>query len=117
MYELFLVGLLFCAQHIAIAYAAIEIWRLDYRTYLIVTTGISLVLALVLKVLMFEWKGRIVQAMRGEWDDGELLPDVGLFLITMIAGGAVSAYLVYRRYGITGWMGALAANYAVGWIV
>lgn len=117
MYDLFLVALLFSVQHIAIAYAAIEIWRLDYRTYLMVTTGISVVLALVLRVLMAGWKDRIVQAMRGEIEDREILPDVALFLLTMIAGGAVSAYLVYRRYGITGWLGSLALNYAVGWVV
>ncbi len=117
MYELFLVALLFSVQHIAIAYAAIEIWRLDYRTYLMVTTGISLVLAMILRVLMANWKDRIAQALRGEWDDRELLPDAGLFLLTMIAGGAVSAYLVYRRYGIAGWMGSLALNYVVGWAV
>jgi hypothetical protein len=117
MYDLFLVALLFCAQHIAIAYAAIEIWKLDYQKYLMVTTGISLVLAIILKVLMAGWKDRIDQALKGEWEDRELLVDVILFFLTMMAGGAVSAYLVYRRFGITGWAGALAVNYAASWIV
>ena len=117
MYDLFWVGLLFCIEHIAVAYAAIEIWQLDYRTYLLVTSGVSVVLALIFKAMSVAWKDRIAQAVRGEWDDRELLPDVLLFLLTMSVGAAVTGYLVYRRYGVGGWLGATAVNYAVGWIV
>ena len=117
MYDLFLVALALSVQHFAVAYAAIEIWKLDYRTYIMVTTGFGVVMGLILKVLLEGWKDRIVQAMRGEIEDRELLPDVLLFLVTMIAGGMASAFLVYRRFGIGGWMGAFAANTAASWIV
>jgi hypothetical protein len=117
MYDLFLVGLLLAGQHVAITYAAIEIWRLDYRTYLMMTMGISLAVALLIKVFVVGWKDRIEQVMRGELEDRELFPDLGLFLLTLVASSVVTAYLVYKRYGIAGWLGATALNYAIGWAI
>jgi len=117
MYDLFLVGLALSIQHVAVAYAAIEIWKLDYRTYIMVTTGLGVVLGLILKVVIEGWKDRIEQVMRQEVADRELFPDLLLFLVTLIAGGLASAYLVYRRFGVMGWLGGFAANMVASWIV
>ena len=117
MYDLFLVGLVLAIQHIAVSYAAIEIWKLEYKAYLAVTVGVGLAVAAVLRASSVLWKDRIDEVMRGEWAEGELPLDVLLFFATMIGGAWVTATLVWRRYGVAGWAGAVAANYAASWIV
>lgn len=117
MYDLFLVALALSVQHFAVAYAAIEIWKLDYRTYLMATTGFGIVMGLILKVFITGWKDRIGQVMREEVADKELLPDLLLFVVTLLAGGLASSYLVYRRFGVMGWLGGFAANMFASWIV
>jgi hypothetical protein len=117
MYDLFLVGLALSIQHVAVAYAAIEIWKLDYRTYIMATTGFGIVMGLILKGVMTGWKDRIGQAMREEVADRELFPDLLLFVVSLLAGGMASSYLVYRRFGVMGWLGGFAANMFASWIV
>ena len=117
MYDLFLLVLSLAIVHISVAYAAIEIFKLDYTRYLMVSAVSSVMIALVSKVIFVGWKDRVTAALNGEWNDGELLPDVGLMLLTIAVSGFTTAYLVYRRYGISGWAGAMAVNYATTWLV
>jgi hypothetical protein len=117
MYELFLAALLISGVNVGIAYGAIEIWKLDYASYIAAKVAIGFVLAMILKVFLFTWKDRLMEGIKQEYEDKELFLDVILFLIVLIAGGLTTLYLVYRRYGVVGWLGSLAANYAVNVVV
>lgn len=117
MYDLFLAGLLLSVVHVGISFVAIHILKTDYKTYLTLTVGAGLILALLLKVVFASWKSRIKIALSEEWHEGELPIDVLLFFITLLIGGAASTVLVYRRFGITGWAGAVAANSIASWII
>ena len=117
MYDLFLAGLLLGGSHLAVAYGAAEVWKLDYKMYLAVTVGVGLATALVLKVLAVGWKGRIAAVIEEEMRAGELPIDVLLFFGALIVSGLLSSVIVYRRYGITGWLGAVGANWLASVVV
>jgi hypothetical protein len=117
MYDLFLAGLMLSVSHVAVAYGAAEVWKLDYKSYLAVTVGVGLAMAFVLKVVVAGWRSRIGAVISQEYREGELPLDVLLFFGTLFVGGAASAFIVYRRYGLTGWAGAVAANWAASWLV
>lgn len=117
MYEAFTAVLLMAVSHIAISYSAAEVFKLDYPKYLAVTTGIGLVLGLILKVALVGWRERLLSVFLEEERQGELLVDVLLAVLTLLVGGAISMYIVWRRYGVAGWAGSLAANYIASWVV
>jgi hypothetical protein len=117
MYDLFLFAVVMSVVHVSVAYAAIEIWKLDYSKYLAVSAAFGVAVALVMRVILVGWKDRLKRVMEAEYADNELLRDAVLFFVTLLAGAWITAYLVYRRYGIAGWAGAMAVNYAINWIV
>lgn len=117
MYDLFLVGMILAIQHIAVSYAAIEIWKLEYQAYIGVTVFVGVVVAILLKAMALAWKDRLRQVLREESAQGELALDALLFFATILGGAWITATLVYRRYGIAGWAGAVAANYIASWII
>ncbi len=117
MYDLFLLALSLGILHISVAYAAIEVFKLDYTRYLMVSAASSVIIALIAKVVFFGWKDRFLTALKGEMADGEIVFDVGLMFLMFAVSGFSTAYLVYRRYGITGWAGAMVVNYATTWLV
>lgn len=117
MYDAFVAALLLAGSHVAVSYGAAEVWKVDYKTYLAVTVGFGLVIGLLLKGVAVGWKNRLVAAFKEEERQGELIPDVLLFVLTLMVGGVASAYIVWRRYGAVGWAGAVAANYLASWIV
>lgn len=117
MYDAFVAALLLAGTHLAVSYGAADIWKVDYKTYLAITVGFGVVMGLLLKVVATGWKERLVSAFKEEERQGELGVDVLLFFLTMILGGAASAFIVWRRYGAAGWAGSLAANYLASWIV
>ncbi len=117
MYDLTLSALLIGVTNIGIAYGATEVWKLDYKSYIAFKVAAAFVIALVIKALAFAWKDRLAQSFKEEYQHGELLQDVILFLIIILVTAAITFYLVYRRYGVVGWLGAVAANVAVNWIV
>ena len=117
MYDLFLVGLLLGGSHLAVAYGAAEVWKLDYKTYLAVTVGVGLATAFLLKLMIAGWKDRIAAVMKEEYREGALPIEVLLFFGTLLVSGALSAYVVYRRFGLTGWAGAVGANWLASWLI
>lgn len=117
MYDLFLVGLLLGGSHLAVAYGAAEVWKLDYKTYLAVTVGVGLAMAFVLKMVAAGWKNSISAVMKEEYREGELPLDVLLFFGTLIVSGILSAVIVSRRYGLAGWAGAVGVNWLASWLV
>jgi hypothetical protein len=117
MYDAFTAALLLAGTHLAISYGAAEVWKVDYKTYLAITVGFGLIAGLILKVMAAGWKNRLVAAFMAEEKDGTLLPDVLLFVVTILLGGAASAYITVRRYGAVGWAGSLAANYMASWLI
>jgi hypothetical protein len=117
MYDAFVAALLLAGSHVAVSYAAADVWKVDYKTYLTLTVGFGLVVGLLLKGVAAGWKNRLAATFKQEERQGELGIDVLLFFLTMIAGGVASAYIVLRRYGAAGWAGSLAANYLASWLV
>ena len=117
MYDLFLAGILLSAAHLAVAYVTIEVLRLEYKMYLAASVTIGLIMAWILKAMMFVWKEKVVAVVAAENREHVLLPDVLLFLAAMFAGGIASSFIVYRRFGAAGWAGGLAANWMASWLV
>jgi hypothetical protein len=117
MYDAFTAALILAGSHVAVSYAAADVWKVDYKTYLAVTVGFGLVAGLLLKVVAAGWKNRLVAAFNEEERQGDLIPDVLLFVLTLMVGGVASAYIVWRRYGAAGWAGAVAANYLASWVI
>ncbi len=117
MYDLFLFALSLAILHISVAYAANEVFKLDYTRYLMVSAVSSVIMALIAKIVFFGWKDRVITGLKSEVADGEIVFDVGLMFLVFAVSGFTTAYLVYRRYGITGWAGAMVVNYATTWLV
>jgi len=117
MYDLFTAGLLLAGGHVAVAYGAAEVWKVDYKTYLAVTVGVGLLMGLLLRILASSWKNRMTSIFDEEYHEGTFFPDVLLFLVTLILSAIASAYITVRRYGAVGWAGSLAANYMASWLI
>jgi hypothetical protein len=117
MYDLFLAGILLSAAHLAVAYVTIEVLRLEYKMYLAASVTIGLIMAWLLKAMMFVWKEKVTAVIAEENREHVLLPDVLLFFGALVVGGLASSLIVYRRFGAAGWAGGLAANWMASWLV
>ncbi len=117
MYDLTIAGLFIAATNIGLAYGATEVWKLTYPSYIMLKLVVGAVSAVIIRILAFAWKDRLVQSFKDEYRQGELLEDVIMFLILMLVAAVITFYLVYRRYGAVGIVGVVAANVAVNWAV
>ena len=117
MYDLILVALVIGGVHFAIAFVAVEVLNLSYTQYLTMIGVTGFISALIVKGMVFAWKDRIGAVLRGEEKDGELLADVLGFFAVLFGFGFASIYIVTRKYGLKGYVGALGVNLLVNAVV
>ena len=56
-------------------------------------------------------------AIKQEEQSGEVLRDAAFGVAILFGGAIVSAMLLYRRYGLGGWLGLIGANAVVNAVV
>lgn len=120
MLELTLVGIALSGAHFAAVYLGTDVLRLDYPQILALNVGLTIVTSLLLRASMPAWKPKLEAMLKEETRDGhggEALMDVlGMFL-AFIVGGIATATLLYRRYGVGGWMGIVGSSVVANWLV
>jgi len=117
MYDITLAIGVMVAVHLSFIVIGIHVLRLDYNAFLGMMVGAGLIGAIISKFVAASWKDKFQMAIKQESQSGVLLKDSLYAVVIMLGGAAVSATLLYRRYGIGGWLGLLGANTLVSAIV
>jgi hypothetical protein len=110
MFEVTAAITLFVVVHIGTIYVCAYVLRLDYPAFVAVTTVTGLIAAVIAKIGLAAWKPRLTAAINMESRDGELGRDIGVAAIIFFVGASVSNTILYRRFGLGGWLGVLGAN-------
>lgn len=117
MMELTAVGIALSGVHFAAVYLGTDVLRLDYPQILALNVGFTIVMSLILRASMPAWKPKVEAVVKSEAREGDAFLDViGMFL-AFIVGGIATATLMYRRYGIGGWMGMVGSSIVANWLV
>jgi len=120
MLELTLVGIALSGVHFAAVYLGTDVFRLDYPQILALNVGFTIVMSLLLRATMPEWKPKMEATIKDEarrGHGGEALLDVLGMMLAFIVGGIDTDTLLYRRYGIGGWMGVVGSSIVANWLV
>ena len=117
MYDLALAIGIMVAIHLSFVIVGIYVLRLDYNAFLGMMVGAGLVSGILTKIFAESWKDKFQAAIKQESQSGVVLKDSLYAALIMIGGTIVSATLLYRQYGIGGWLGLLGANTVVNAVV
>ena len=117
MYDITFAMLAFVLFHLATIYICGVMLRLDYKIFLAVTTAVSVVVSLVLRAGAVAWKQKARSFVQEEGREGTLWADLLAGIGIVLLGGVVSAAMIYKLYGVGGWLGVTATNMVVGYII
>jgi hypothetical protein len=110
MYDISTVVAILLAVHLATMYVGIEVLRLEYTHFVMMTFLTSILGSIIVRSVSPNWRAKADAALKAEEKQGNVGKDIMLTVTMLVAGGAISAALVYRRFGVGGWLGLVAAN-------
>jgi hypothetical protein len=110
MYDITVAVLAFVLFHNAIVYVCAYHLNLSYAQFVAAVTGTGLVVAALLKIAAVAWRSKLDAALSAESRDHELGKDVLYASLVMLVGGFVSSTMLYKKYGLGGWLGLFGAN-------
>ena len=110
MYDITTAALAFVVFHNVTVYVCAYVLNLPYAQFVAALTGTGLVVGLLLKIAAIAWRSKLDAAMAAESRSRELGEDVLMALVIMMAGGLVSSTMLYKKYGLGGWLGLFGAN-------
>jgi hypothetical protein len=111
------IGILYGAAHLAVVYYAVEVARLDYKTMMILNGAVAMGAAVLARALEPEWKPAFMATIQADKREGRLMSDGGGMVLALIASSMASLWLMGRRYGAAGWLGAIGVNAVVNAVV
>jgi hypothetical protein len=111
------VALLLAGAHLSAVYYGIYIARLSYPRLLALSASVSLVVAVLTRLLEPEWQPRLTAAMQEDRREGTLLLDGLGFIGVFVAGSLVSGWMMMHEYGLGGWFGVWGTSTAVTAVV
>jgi hypothetical protein len=117
MYDITTAMLAYVLFHLITIYVCGVVLRLDYKIFLAVTTAVSIAVTLVLRAGSVAWKHKAQSFVQEEDREGTLWTDLLVGLGILILGGVASAAMIYKLYGVGGWLGITATNMIVSYIV
>jgi hypothetical protein len=116
MFDLTLAALVLTVPHVALMYAAANVWNLDYKTVLLYNGVTALISTILAGLISPAWKAKAEAAINREKAAGDLGEDLlGAFAV-IVAGAVASNMIVSRRYGMKGWLGLVAENTVLGFL-
>lgn len=110
MYDITLAVLVFVVFHIATIYVFGVTMHLEYKKFLAATVAVGAVAAILVKGVGLLWKTKIEAALNDESRRREMGTDLLAALVVFLVGAAISNLMLYRLYGLGGWLGLAAAN-------
>lgn len=117
MYEITTALSLMVAMHLLVISFGMYVLKLDYNAFLGMMVGAGLVSSIIAKFVASSWMAKFQAAIKQEEQSGEVLGDAAFGLVILFGGAFVSATLLYRRYGLGGWLGLIGANAVVNAVV
>jgi hypothetical protein len=111
--ELVHIALVFVAAHLLVVYYGVYVARLEYAQVIALIATVSVVSSVLVRLTEPEWKPRLVAAIQSDERQGRAFADVLGMIGVFIGGSLVSAFMIGRRYGWTGWLGAVGTQAAV----
>jgi hypothetical protein len=106
-------GLLFATGHIASVYISTEILRHPYKTIVLITASIAVILGILIHLLTPLLKNQALTIIQKDLDDGKLTHDVLMFLVWLAIAYSISGLITYNRFGILGWLGLVIVNMSI----
>lgn len=113
MFDITIAITLFVAFHIATIYVCANVLRLSYPAFVAAVTVTGAVAAFLVKMLEVTWMPQLKAAMDAEQRTHELGRDALVASIIFLVGASISNTILYRRFGIGGWLGLMGVNMLV----
>ncbi len=110
MYDISTVVAILMVVHLTTMYVGTDVLRLEYTHFVMMTFLTSILGSILVKAISPNWRAKADAALKAEEKQGGVGKDLMLTITILVAGGAISAALVYRRFGVGGWLGLVAAN-------
>ncbi len=117
MYEISTAILLFVVFHIATIYVCGVVMRMEYTLFVATTVAVGTVAAILIKGAGLVWKSKIEAALQNESRRREMGTDLLGATLIFLGGAVVSNLMLYRLYGMGGWLGLAAANTLAGALI
>jgi uncharacterized BrkB/YihY/UPF0761 family membrane protein len=111
------VALLLTGAHLAAVYYGIYVARLSYAGLLTLTASVTVIFAILTRLLEPEWRPRLAAIIQEDGRDKTLLLDGLGFIAVYAMGAAIGAWMMVREYGVGGWFGVWSASTAVNAII
>ncbi len=103
--------------HIATIYICGYVLNLEYKTFLAVTTPVGAAAAILLKGYLATHPTLLKDELGKEIHAGEFPRDIGIAVVIFILGAIITNILLYKRFGLSGWLGVFGANALVNAII
>jgi hypothetical protein len=117
IYEISTAILLFVVFHIATIYVCGVVMRMEYKVFVATTVAVGVVVAILIKGAGLVWKNKIEAALQNESRRREMGTDLLGAVVIFLGGAVVSNLMLYRLYGMGGWLGLAAANTLAGALI
>lgn len=116
MFELTIAAFVISATHVAAVYVGTDILHLDYTPLIGFNVALGIIMSVLLRITLPEWKPALIQALRQDTMP-EATADVLGMIALFMAGSSASGFLLYRRFGIAGWLGMVGSSAVVNYLV
>lgn len=110
MYDISIAVLIMTIVHLSTMYAGIYVFKFEYTHFVLITTLVGVLSGILASAMSPAWKEKIWEALKMEQKEGIIGKDVVVALCIFLISGIISVSMVYRRFGIGGWLGLAATN-------
>lgn len=116
MFELTLAALMMATAHVGAVYIGTDVLRLSYIQILGFNVALGIAISILTQATLPEWKPKL-EAELSQDTVFESSADVLGMIAVFMAGSSISGFLLYRRFGIAGWLGMLGSSALVNYLV
>lgn len=116
MFELTLAALMMASAHVGAVYVGTDILRLSYIQILAFNIALGIVISILIQVTLPEWKPKLEAELRQDTLFESSADVLGMIAVFM-AGSSISGFLLYRRFGIAGWLGMIGSSALVNYLL
>ena len=116
MFDLTLAALMMVTAHVGAVYVGTDILRLTYIQVLGLNVALGIAISILTQVMLPEWKPKL-EAELSQDTTFEASADVLGMIAVFMAGSSASGFLLYRRFGIAGWLGMIGSSALVNYLV
>jgi hypothetical protein len=116
MFDLTLAALMMVTAHVGAVYVGTDILRLGYVQILGLNVALGIAISILTQVTLPEWKPKLEAELSRDTVIESSADMLGMIAVFM-AGSSASGFLLYRRFGVAGWIGMLGSSALVNYLM